>query len=81
MIHVEIEPTRAIATVRTSDTCAAKTVRAPRCHFAQVWQQALAGGTPSDYVVRIGWTGDATWFFDAKPDGSGGVMSLPDRCP
>src|SRR5262249_38741407 len=34
MIHVEIEPTRVVATVRTTEDCDAKLVRYPKCRFA-----------------------------------------------
>jgi serine/threonine protein kinase len=82
MIHVEVEATRVVATVRTTEDCTAKLVRRPKCRFASVWKQARAAGTPDDLVARIAWLSDEQWFFDIDLEGKGGgVSSFPDRCP
>ncbi|NVB82699.1 MAG: protein kinase [Kofleriaceae bacterium] len=82
MIHVEVGAREVTATVRTTEDCDDKLVRHPRCHFAGVWKQALASGTPKDVVARIGWLFDEQWFFDVDLEGKGGgVSTLPDRCP
>jgi len=82
MIHVEIEPAGATATVRTSDDCTARIVRAPKCKLSSVWKQATAMGTPGDVVARISWLSDEKWFFDIDLEGKGGgVSTFPDRCP
>jgi serine/threonine protein kinase len=81
MINVDIEPTGITAEVRSSETCDAPFVRRPRCHFAAVWQQAVAAGTPRDMVARIAWLKDEQWFFDTDLGGAGGrVSSFPDTC-
>jgi serine/threonine protein kinase len=81
MINVDVEPSGVTAEVRTSDTCDAPFVRRPRCHFAAVWQQATAAGTPHDMVARIAWLKDEQWFFDTELGGAGGkVSSFPDAC-
>ena len=81
MINVDVEPSGVTAEVRTSETCDAPFVRRPRCHFAAVWQQAVATGTPRDMVARIAWLKDEQWFFDTELGGAGGkVSSFPDAC-
>jgi serine/threonine protein kinase len=81
MINVDVSPSGVTAEVRTSDSCTAPFVRRPRCHFAAVWQQALAAGTPRDLVARIAWLKDEQWFFDTDLGGAGGkVSSFPDAC-
>jgi hypothetical protein len=81
-ISVELGAGSVSARVLGSDECDAPLVLAPRCSFASVWKQALAGGTPGDLVARIGWMPDATWFFDIDLAGrGGGVSSFADRCP
>jgi serine/threonine protein kinase len=82
MIHVEVGVHEITATIRTTEDCDDKLVRAPKCSFASVWKQALAAGTPKDVVARIGWLFDEQWFFDIDFEGKGGgVSSFPDRCP
>jgi len=84
MIHVEVSATGAAAELRKSDSCDARLVIAPRCHFGAVWKMAIAAGTPSDLVARVGWLYDQKWFFDTDPDSTGkfpGVSSFADRCP
>jgi hypothetical protein len=84
MVHVEMSPASATASVRSSETCDARTQGPPRCHMPAIWKQALAAGTPSDYVARLGFLRDGTWFFDSDPDstGKGGsVSTFADRCP
>ena len=83
MIHVEIEASGATASIRTNDDCDKKLVRHPRCHFAGVWKQAISNNTPTDVVARIAWLSDEKWFFDVDlaGKGTGGVSTLPDRCP
>jgi serine/threonine protein kinase len=82
MVHVEVGVREITATIRTTEDCDDKLVRAPKCTFASVWKQALAAGTPKDYVARIGWLFDEQWFFDVDFEGKGGgVSSFPDRCP
>jgi hypothetical protein len=50
--------------------------------FAAVGKHALAKGTPTDVVARIGWLFDESWFFDIDLAGKGGgVSSFADRCP
>jgi tRNA A-37 threonylcarbamoyl transferase component Bud32 len=81
-ISVDIGVSSVSARVLNSDSCDEKLVRAPHCRFAAVWKQALAGGTPSDVVARIGWLRDESWFFDIDFAGKGGgVSSFADRCP
>ena len=81
-VHIEVGVRTISARVLTSDSCDARLVRAPRCPLASVWKQALAKGTPSDLVARIGWLHDETWFFDVDLAGKGGgVSSFADRCP
>lgn len=66
----------------TSDSCDDRLIRAPRCSFASVWQQALAAGVAADLVARIGWLHDEKWFFDTDLAGTGGgVQTFADRCP
>ena len=82
MVHVEVGVRQITATIRTTEDCDDKLVRAPKCPLASVWKQAIANGTPSDYVARIGWLFDEQWFFDVDLEGKGGgVSSFPDRCP
>jgi len=85
LVHVEIGPTQAVATVRKSETCTERIVRVPHCTFAQLFAQAKAQGKASDdIVVRIAWLFDEKWFFDTDPDTlgkGGGVNSFADRCP
>jgi hypothetical protein len=82
MIHIEVEATKVVATVRSTEDCSAKLVRAPHCRFAGVWAQAKAKGTATDIVARIAWLSDEAWFFDIDLEGKGGgVSTLPDRCP
>ena len=82
MVHVEVEPTRVVATVRSSDDCTAKLVRHPSCPFAGVWNQARAAGVATDLVARIAWLSDEKWFFDIDLEGKGGgVSTFVDRCP
>jgi hypothetical protein len=82
MVHVEVGATEITATVRKNDDCNARLVRAPSCRFGGVWKQAIANGTPTDVVARIGWLFDEKWFFDVDLEGKGGgVSSFPDRCP
>ena len=81
-VHVEIGVREITARVVVSDSCDARVVHAPRCSLASVWQQALARGTPSDLVARIGWLFDEKWFFDIDLAGKGGgITSFADRCP
>jgi hypothetical protein len=81
-VTVEVGVRTITASVRTSDACDDRLVRAPRCSFASVWKQALAKGVPSDVVARIGWLFDESWFFDIDLAGNGGgVSSFADRCP
>jgi len=81
-ISVDIGVSSVSARVLNSDSCDEKLVRTPHCRFAAVWKQALAGGTPSDVVARIGWLRDESWFFDIDLAGKGGgVSSFADRCP
>ena len=81
-VSVELGVRTITASIRTSDSCDARLVRAPRCSFASVWKQALAKGIPSDLVARIGWLFDERWFFDIDFAGKGGgVSSFADRCP
>jgi len=81
-VSVELGATSVSARVLNSDTCQDRFVRAPRCSFATVWKQALAGGVPSDVVARIGWLSDERWFFDIDNAGkASGVSSFADRCP
>jgi hypothetical protein len=82
MVHVEVGAREITATVRTTEDCDDKLVRAPKCSLASVWKQAIAAGTPQDYVARIGWLFDEKWFFDIDLEGKGGgVSSFADRCP
>jgi serine/threonine protein kinase len=83
MVHVEVGATEVTATVRKNDDCNARLVRNPTsCRFAGVWKQAIANGTPTDVVARIGWLFDEKWFFDVDFEGKGGgVSTFPDRCP
>ena len=82
MIHVEVEATKVVATVRSTEDCNAKLVRAPHCRFAGVWAQAKAKGTATDIVARVAWLSDEQWFFDIDLEGKGGgVSTFPDRCP
>ena len=83
MIHVELTGTEVTATVRNSDTCDARIPSPPRCHMTAVWKQALAAGTPADFVARVGFLHDGTWFFDTDLDdtGKGTVSTFADRCP
>jgi len=83
MVHVEVGAQEITATVRTTEDCDDKLVRAPKCSFASVWKQAIANGTPGkDYVARVGWLFDEQWFFDIDLEGKGGgVSSFADRCP
>jgi hypothetical protein len=81
-VHVEVGVRTITARVLTSDSCDARLVRAPRCSLASVWKLALAKGTPTDLVARIGWLHDESWFFDIDLAGNGGgVSSFADRCP
>jgi serine/threonine protein kinase len=81
-VSVDLGARSISARVLTSDSCDAKLVRAPHCSFAAVWKHALARGTPSDVVARIGWLFDESWFFDIDFAGTGGgVSSFADRCP
>ncbi len=82
MVHVEVGATEVTATIRKNDDCNARLVRAPSCRFGGVWKQAIANGTPTDVVARIGWLFDEKWFFDVDLEGKGGgVSTFPDRCP
>jgi serine/threonine-protein kinase len=82
MVHVEVGVREITATVRTTEDCDDRLVRAPKCSLASVWKQAIAAGTPKDYVARIGWLFDEQWFFDVDLEGKGGgVSSFADRCP
>ena len=81
MIHVEIGVHEVTARIQTSDTCNAAFVRWPKCHFAALWQQALAQGVPKTYVARIGWLAGNDWYFDTALDGAGGQHDVEDRCP
>jgi hypothetical protein len=83
MIHVEVGAREVTASLRTSDMCDARLVRAPRCHFGGVWKQASAAGAPGDIVARIGWLFDEKWFFDTDlgGDGKGMTTSFADACP
>lgn len=81
-VSVELGVRSISARVLSSDSCDARLVRAPRCGFASVWNQALAKGIPNDVVARIGWLFDESWFFDIDFAGKGGgVSSFADRCP
>ena len=81
MVHVEVGVREIVATIRTTEDCDDKLVRRPKCHFAGVWKQALAAGTPHDVVARVGWLFDEQWFFDVDLEGKGGgVSTFPDRC-
>jgi serine/threonine protein kinase len=85
LVHVELEPSQAIASVRNSETCTENIVRVPHCTFGQLFALAKAQGKASDdIVVRIAWLFDEKWFFDTDPDTlgkGGGVNSFADRCP
>jgi serine/threonine protein kinase len=82
MVHVEVGAREITATIRTTDDCDDKLVRAPKCSLASVWKQAMTAGTPKDLVARIGWLFDEQWFFDIDFEGKGGgVSSFADRCP
>jgi len=81
-VTVELGLKTVTASIRTSDSCDDRLVRAPRCSFASVWKQALAKGVPTDVVARIAWLTDESWFFDIDLAGKGGgVSSFADRCP
>jgi hypothetical protein len=82
MVHVEVGVREITATIRETEDCDDKLVRAPKCSLASVWKQAITAGTPKDYVARIGWLFDEQWFFDVDLEGKGGgVSSFADRCP
>jgi hypothetical protein len=82
VVHVEVGAREITAVVRTTEDCDDKLVRAPKCSLASVWKQAIAAGTPKDYVARVGWLFDEQWFFDIDLEGKGGgVSSFADRCP
>ena len=83
MIHVEVGVDAVTVTLRTTEDCDAKLVKQPHCHFAEVWKQAIAHGTPTNVVARIAWLSDEHWFFDIDLENKGGdgVSTLPDPCP
>jgi serine/threonine protein kinase len=82
IVHVEVGAREVVATIRKSEDCNAKLVRTPTCKFAGVWKQAIANGTPTDVVARVGWLFDEKWFFDVDLEGKGGgVSTFVDRCP
>ena len=82
-VHIEVGAREVTARIVKSDSCDKKLIRHPRCQFSAVWQQALATGTPRDVVARIAWLSDEQWFFDIDlaNKGTGGVQTIPDRCP
>jgi hypothetical protein len=82
MVYIEVGAREVTAKIRTSEDCDAKLVRHPSCKLAGVWKQALANGTPTDVVARVGWLFDEKWFFDVDLEGKGGgVSTFADRCP
>jgi serine/threonine-protein kinase len=82
MVYIEVGAREVTAKIRTSEDCNAKLVRHPSCRFAGVWKQAIANGTPTDVVARVGWLFDEKWFFDVDLEGKGGgVSTFVDRCP
>jgi hypothetical protein len=61
--------------------CKERLIRAPHCSMASVWKQELALGVPGDFVAKIGWLFDETWFFDVNDASPKAQTTIQDRCP
>jgi serine/threonine protein kinase len=82
LVFVEPGPREAVATVHDSmKNCKERLIRAPHCSMASVWKQELALGVPGDFVAKIGWLFDETWFFDVNDATPKAQTTIQDRCP